>query len=205
MAESTGTKLRLEQRIKQMLSGILAVLLRGTVNLRDDCKNIYSHATLSSKIGGALPPSAVILGRTYVYGTRNIQIGENVLFQPHVHLETREAGRIEIGCDVVISRGVHIVAMAGVSIGEGSMIGEYSSIRDANHVRASDGRLRDAGYEARKITIGRQVWIGRGVAVLSGITIGDNATVGANAVVTHDVPAGATVMGIPAKAAEARG
>ena len=37
------------------------------------------------------------------------------------------------------------------------------------------------------------------------VTIGDGARVGANAVVVHDVPAGATVVGIPARVVRRRG
>lgn len=47
--------------------------------------------------------------------------------------------------------------------------------------------------------IGDNVFIGAGARVLGGIHLGDNATIGANAVVLHDVPAGATAVGIPAK------
>jgi len=47
--------------------------------------------------------------------------------------------------------------------------------------------------------IGDNVFIGAGARVLGGIRIGDNAVIGANAVVIHDVPDGATVVGIPAK------
>src|SRR5262249_14415318 len=130
--------------------------------------------------------------------TRNIQIGEDVLFFPEVHLETREHGLIRIADGVVLSRGVHIVAFSGVTIGRGSMIGEYSSIRDANHNGSGDTAIRDAGHTARPVVIGDEVWIGRGVTVLSGIIIGDKATIGANAVVTKDVPAGAVVAGVPA-------
>ena len=88
--------------------------------------------------------------------------------------------------------------MAGVSIGAGSMIGEYASIRDANHHRSEERSFRESGHTAKTIIIGKEVWIGRSVTVLGGVTIGDKATVGANAVVTRDVAPGETVAGVPA-------
>lgn len=47
--------------------------------------------------------------------------------------------------------------------------------------------------------IGDNVFIGAGARVLGGIRIGNDVTIGANAVVIHDVPDGATVVGIPAR------
>jgi serine O-acetyltransferase len=54
-------------------------------------------------------------------------------------------------------------------------------------------------------TIGDNVFIGTGAKVLGGIRIGDNVRIGANAVVLDDVPAGATVVGIPARVVAHRG
>ncbi|MNN96997.1 Maltose O-acetyltransferase [compost metagenome] len=74
----------------------------------------------------------------------------------------------------------------------------------ADHPR--DPQARAEGLEsARPIRIGRNVWIGGGAIVLPGVTIGDDAVVGAGSVVTRDVPAGATVVGNPARAVPARG
>jgi serine O-acetyltransferase len=47
--------------------------------------------------------------------------------------------------------------------------------------------------------IGGHVDIGAGAKILGGVSIGDHARIGANAVVLHDVPAGATAVGIPAR------
>ncbi|MEL6577883.1 MAG: hypothetical protein AAFQ81_18530, partial [Pseudomonadota bacterium] len=48
-------------------------------------------------------------------------------------------------------------------------------------------------------TIGAGVVIGTGAKLLGPITVGDGARIGANAVVIEDVPAGATVVGVPAR------
>jgi serine O-acetyltransferase len=51
----------------------------------------------------------------------------------------------------------------------------------------------------RAPVIGDGVFIGTGAAILGAITVGDGARIGANAVVLHDVPAGATAVGVPAR------
>ena len=51
----------------------------------------------------------------------------------------------------------------------------------------------------RHATVGERVQIGAGAKILGPIEAGDDAHVGANAVVVDDVPAGATVVGIPAR------
>jgi acetyltransferase-like isoleucine patch superfamily enzyme len=188
----------MKRSLKFVLSHLLWFILRATRGLRRNLTRLYAHAALSADLTTGLPASAVIEGKAFVDGTRNIRFGENVLLYAALHLETQENAWIEIGDGVVISRGAHIVAMAGVSIGDGSMIGEYASIRDANHQRSEEHSFRESGHIAKPILIGKKVWIGRSVTVLGGVTIGDNATVGANAVVTRDVAPGSTVAGVPA-------
>jgi serine O-acetyltransferase len=50
--------------------------------------------------------------------------------------------------------------------------------------------------------LGGHVDVGAGAKLIGPITIGDHARIGANAVVTIDVPAGATAVGIPARIVE---
>ena len=183
---------------KSIASVFLRALFRSGARVSRAVTRLLAHAWLASQIQDELPPSVVVLGRSWVDGTGAVRFGEHCYLYPHLHLETREGATIAVGDRVVISRGVHLVAMAGITIGAGSMIGEYSSLRDANHQRVEGVPIREAGHTARPIRIGREVWIGRGVTVLGGVTIGDGATVGANAVVTRDVEPGAVVGGVPA-------
>jgi len=189
----------MNRQIKQNISNILLPFLRATTFLRQNTRRICRHALLASRVKSRLSGSVVVMGKANVYGTGDIRFGENILLYPDLHLETQLGGSIEIGDNVVLSSGVHIVSMAKITIGPGTMIGEFSSVRDANHARHPDCIMREAGYTATPITIGSEVWIGRGAAILEGVNIGDGATVGANAVVTRDVPAGVTVVGVPAR------
>jgi acetyltransferase-like isoleucine patch superfamily enzyme len=188
----------MKQTAKRMMSAMMAACLRPTRSARENFRRLCAHAFLAAEIGSPLPASVVVLDKLSVHGTRRIRFGKNVLLYPGLHLETQGDAWIDIGDDVVISRGTHIVAMAGVTIGRGSMIGEYVSIRDANHLREESCSIRNSGHSAKPIVLGEEVWVGRGAAVLAGVRIGNKATIAANAAVTHDVDAGTTVAGVPA-------
>jgi serine O-acetyltransferase len=62
------------------------------------------------------------------------------------------------------------------------------------------------GAERRRAPVlGSGIFIGAGAKIVGAVTIGDGARIGANAVVVHDVPAHATVVGIPARVVRLRG
>ena len=181
-----------------------ALLLAKSIKPLAKLQRIWAFASLQSAVQTRVPESTVVLGAPEIRGTGKIELGESLYLYRELYFETQNSGRIEIGDRVVLSRGVHLVSFASISIGPGTMIGEYSSIRDANHRFGGPDELRDAGHDARPVTIGSNVWIGRGVIVLPGLRIGDNAVVGANAVVTRDVPSGEVVAGVPARPISAR-
>lgn len=180
------------------LLALLLLPLAHLVQALSPLARLWAWARLKTHVAD-LPTDCVVLGAPEVQGTGRIRCGHRLYLYRELHLETQGSAEISLGDDVVLSRGVHIVAFDSVHIGAGSMVGEYTSIRDANHRHSGEGPLRDAGHEARPVRIGRQVWIGRGVTVLAGVTIGDHAVVGANAVVTKDVPAHTVVGGVPAR------
>lgn len=184
---------------KRWLSGALTPLARIAWSPGESWRRLWAHARLRAAIAGPVDPSVVILGVAEIRGTGRIEMGRDLFLYPGLYLETQDQGRIRIGDEVVMSRGVHVVAFQEVTIGAGTLIGEYASLRDANHRFGGDRAIRWSGHEAAPIRIGRNVWIGRGVTVLPGITLGDGAVVGANAVVTRDVAPGAVVAGVPAR------
>jgi acetyltransferase-like isoleucine patch superfamily enzyme len=185
--------------VKNILSWLLWPSARVTGTLGAKWTALWSFARLRASLSAPLHASNVILGTVHVEGTANIRIGRNARIYPGVLLETQGAGRIEIGDHVVLSRGVHIVAFDSVTLGDHCMVGEYASLRDADH-KTSHVSMRDSGHNCAPIHLGRNVWIGRGVCVLKGVRIGDHSIVGANAVVTGDVASSSCAVGVPARA-----
>jgi serine O-acetyltransferase len=84
-----------------------------------------------------------------------------------------------------------------VVIGETSAIGDNVTIYQGATLGGTNPTSGVGGK--RHPTIGNDVVISLGAAILGPVSVGDGARIGANAVVTKDVPAGATMVGIPAK------
>jgi acetyltransferase-like isoleucine patch superfamily enzyme len=184
--------------VKNLLSLLLWPLARATRTLGAKLLALWSFARLREAMATPLHASNVILGPVAVDGTANIHIGRHARIYPGVVLETQGAGRIVIGDHVVLSRGVHIVAFDSVTLGDHCMLGEYASLRDANH-KASQHSMRSSGHDSAPIYLGSNVWVGRAACVLKGVHIGANCIVGAHAVVTRDVATSSCAVGVPAR------
>lgn len=134
--------------------------------------------------------------RMAVLAERFGAMGERVEIRPPFHFDY--GFNIRLGAGVFMNFNCVILDVAEVTIGDGTQIGPGVQILAADHPR--DPRARATGAEfGRPVHIGRNVWIGAGAIIVPGVTIGDDALVGAGSVVTRDVPAGATVVGNPAR------
>jgi serine O-acetyltransferase len=100
-----------------------------------------------------------------------------------------------IGCGFFIDHGV------GVVIGETSEIGNNVTLYHDVTLGGIAPSIDSAGQRdvKRHPTLEDDVIVGSGAQILGPITVGRAARVGANSVVLRDVPAGATMVGIPAK------
>jgi maltose O-acetyltransferase len=105
---------------------------------------------------------------------------------------------IFLGDEVFLNFGCVFLDVVRIDIGDGCKIGPYVQVLTADHPRNAELR-RQRLENGRPIAIGHNVWIGGGAIILPGVTVGDDAIIGAGSVVTRDVPAGATVVGNPAR------
>ena len=99
---------------------------------------------------------------------------------------------IEIHPGAKIGYGVFIDHGTGVVIGETTEIGNNVTIYQGATL---GGTGKETGK--RHPTLESGVMVSAGAKVLGPITIGRNAKIGAGSVVLHDVPANATVVGVP--------
>ena len=100
----------------------------------------------------------------------------------------------KIGCCVFIDHGMGVVIGETAEVGDGCTIYQGVTLGGTSLYRGAK----------RHPTLGDGVVVGAGAKVLGGFTVGDGARIGSNAVVVKEVPAGATVVGIPGRIVEER-
>jgi UDP-2-acetamido-3-amino-2,3-dideoxy-glucuronate N-acetyltransferase len=147
-----------------------------------------------------------------------VDFGEDVVVQAFANLYGCRIGDgSRIGPFVEIQKGVvvgarckissHSFVCEGVELGEGVFVGHgvmFTNDRYPGAVTADGALQGDGDWTLERTIVRRRASIGSGAVVLCGLTIGEDAIVGAGAVVTHDVPDGAIVAGIPARVVRTR-
>jgi len=149
----------------------------------------------------------------------DVRLGKDVRIFDFVNLYGCEIGdETRIGAFVEIQRGAkvgrrvkvssHTFICEGVELEDHVFVGHGVIFTNDLYPRAVTpaGELQtDRDWKVVPTIVRRGASIGSGSTILCGIEIGEDAIVGAGSVVTRDVPAGATVIGNPARIHTARG
>lgn len=118
-----------------------------------------------------------------------------------IHPRVERSRWIEMGDGAVICAGSiltvniilgrHVQINLDCTIGHDVVMGDYVTLAPGAHI---------SGW----VHFGHRVYVGTGAVIINGtadapLLIGDDAIIGAGAVVTKSVPAGVTVVGVPAR------
>jgi len=143
----------------------------------------------------------------------DVKLGQNVKLSKFINLYGCTVGdNTKIGACVEIQKNAfigsnckissHTSVCEGVTIEDCVFVGHGVMFTNDKHPRSvnPDGSMQtEADWKVIPTLVKKGASIGSGAIIICGITIGENALIGAGAVVTKDVPAGATVAGVPAR------
>jgi acetyltransferase-like isoleucine patch superfamily enzyme len=185
--------------------GIRGVIYRMLLHM-DGWAAIENHVRLRFANNIRLGHGSYLDQGVYLHACPNgIEIGENTIIMHgavlHVYnFRDIPHSKITIGQDSLVGEYSVIRGQGGVSIGDRVYTSPFTQIIAVNHVFEDPGRpFVDQGITAQGIKIENDVWIGSGAIITDGVCVGNGAVIAAGAVVTQDVPPHTVVGGVPAR------
>jgi bifunctional UDP-N-acetylglucosamine pyrophosphorylase/glucosamine-1-phosphate N-acetyltransferase len=163
--------------------------LRGSTTIGQDCVIGPNTVIENSTVGDGCVITASFLESATVED--HVDIGPFGHLRKGAHLE-RHVHMGNFG-EIKNSR-----LRRGVKMGHFSYIGD-ADVGNETNIGAGTITCNFDGTRKSKTVIGKNVFIGSDTMLVAPITLGDDAHTGAGSVVTHDVPPGATVYGVPAR------
>jgi bifunctional UDP-N-acetylglucosamine pyrophosphorylase/glucosamine-1-phosphate N-acetyltransferase len=165
------------------------VQLLGPTILGEDCKVESGSVIQSSQLGtGVMVRSSRIM---------DSDLGDGCDAGPFAHIRGGS----------VLDKYVHVgtnAELKNARVGSESKVGHFSYVGDAKlgkdvNVGAGCVFANFDGKNKHECQVGDKVFLGSNSTLVAPVKIGSKAVVGAGSVVTQDVPAGMTVVGVPAR------
>jgi bifunctional UDP-N-acetylglucosamine pyrophosphorylase/glucosamine-1-phosphate N-acetyltransferase len=196
-------------------------LMRAGVTMLDP-STAYVDATVELAADVVLEPNVVLRGETRVGEGSTIGSGsriEDSTIGRDCRVVASVVERSEVGDRVSIGPFAHL--RPGSVVADDAEIGNYAEIKssrigrrvkqhhmsylgdadvgEGTNVGAGTITANYDGTSKHRTTIGKRVFLGVSTMLRAPLDVGDDAKTGAGAVVTHDVPPGTLVVGVPAR------
>lgn len=170
---------------------------RSAGNLMHKLQDSFQPVVIGS---GCVIGCGVVLYAESVLGD-HVLIGDGVKIRENAHLD--DYALVAMNCTfnhhVTMGKGSKVMDLTHITartvIAENVFVGNLISSTNDNGMRLKGQEVGDANV----IRLKAGSKIGSGAILLPGVQVGEDSVVGAGSVVTHDVPSGTRVMGIPAK------
>ncbi len=216
-----NTRVHLAEAEAMLRKRINEALMNSGVTLLDPATT-YIHP------GVVVGQDTVIYPNTHLYGEttvgENCTVGPNTMIESCTigshctiiasvleyavvedHVEIGPFGHLRKGA--YLEQGVHMGNFGEVKnsrLRQGAKMGHFSYIGDADigeetNIGAGTITANYDGVHKHKTITGKRVFIGSDTMLVAPVELGDDARTAAGSVVTHDVPPGTLVVGVPAR------